>query len=230
MIIKGKTFNELYIKTALAFFDEGLEVSPRGKQTLELQNVTLELQDPTANLITLKSRNLSNKYLKAELDWYKSGSRHIAHIEKHASMWKKIANDQGFINSNYGAFVYHDSYEGKTQYDWCLDALKEDRLSRQAVINYNSPMHKYKNNKDFVCTIAQQFYIRDECLHSTVMMRSNDFIYGLAYDLPWFTHVQRDLAKDLGVKIGKYTHFAVSLHTYKKHFNMLKEIANEIIH
>ena len=229
MVISGDTFNELYQKLATAFFDQGKEVSPRGQHTLELSNITLILNNPNNNLITLKSRKLSNKYLRAEMNWYSSGDRHIKHIKDHASMWKRIANDQGFVNSNYGAFVYHDEYEGKTQYQWCLDSLKKDKYSRQAVINYNSPMHKYANNKDFVCTIAQQFLIRDGKLYSTTMMRSNDFVYGLAYDLPWFTHVQRDLARDLKVKVGTYTHFVVSMHTYKKHFEMVGDIANENI-
>jgi thymidylate synthase len=107
--------------------------------------------------------------------------------------------------------------------------LKADPETRQAIMNYNQPRHKYAGNKDFVCTISQEFRA-DQWgnLNTVVHMRSNDLIFGLTFDLPWFSYVQKLIADEVGLKIGSYSHFASSLHVYERHFDMLREIATEL--
>jgi thymidylate synthase len=57
------------------------------------------------------------------------------------------------------------------------------------------------------------------------MMRSNDLIYGFSYDVPWFNYLHRFVAEKLHMKVGKYRHFATSMHVYKRHFEMVEKIA-----
>ena len=140
-------------------------------------------------------------------------------------MWERIADDDGFINSNYGAIMFFEMNNGWTQWEWCKHKLEEDINTRQAVINFNQPKHKYDYNKDFVCTLNMQFLYRNDQLDCIVTMRSNDMIYGLAYDLPWFAYNQVKMAKELGVKVGNYYHYAASMHVYERHYDMLKAIA-----
>ena len=54
-------------------------------------------------------------------------------------------------------------------------------------------------------------------------------IYGLAYDLPWFTLNHIKMARELNLELGTYYHNATSLHVYKKHFKMLQNISEEKI-
>ena len=224
----GDDFNDIYLELAELLFHHGDKVSPREKPTIELTNVQFHLLDPRKNIVTLPERKLSMKYLTAEMGWYSTGDRHIQNIKDHAKIWSEIADEDGYINSNYGAFVYYDKHPDTkmTQHEWCIRQLLKDPDSRQAIINYNDPTHKYNDNKDFVCTVAQQFLLRNGYLHSTVMARSNDFIYGLPYDVPWFTTVQEHIADELDVKLGIYTHFVTSLHVYQRHFKLLGEISN----
>jgi thymidylate synthase len=56
-------------------------------------------------------------------------------------------------------------------------------------------------------------------------MRSNDVIFGLTYDLPWFVRLQRLAAEAVGLPVGAYSHQASSLHIYERHFEMAKQIA-----
>ena len=70
----------------------------------------------------------------------------------------------------------------------------------------------------------QQFYIRKNKLHSSVSMRFNDLIYGFCYDVPYFTLLQKQLAKLLNKQTGSYYHFATSMHVYERHFKMIKKI------
>lgn len=225
--IKSENVDELFVKTARKLLENGKYTSPRGKMTLELQNVWLELAYPQLCILSLPSRKFNLDYLKGELEWYNSGSLDVKDIAKYSKFWEKLADSNGTVNSNYGFIINKDKFNGISQFEWCLNKLKSDKHTRQAIMNYNQPKHKYNDNKDFVCTISQQFILNDNSLDSIVLMRSNDFIYGLSYDLPWFTSQQLKLCEELELNVGKYMHYATSLHVYKKHFNMLKNISQD---
>tara|TARA_R100001163_G_scaffold59465_1_gene48235 strand:- start:2879 stop:3574 length:696 start_codon:yes stop_codon:yes gene_type:complete len=224
---KSNHINNLYIDICKTIIKEGKCISPRGLNTLEIQHAWIELTDPSNCIVSLKSRNINKTYLKNELKWYLKGSLTIEEISKYSSFWSKLVDTNGTVNSNYGNIALIDKFNGKSQYEWCVESIKKDINTRQAVINYNQPKHKYDNNKDFVCTLAQHFMVRDDKLDSTVFMRSNDLIYGLTYDAPWFCLLMKKIAKDCSLKLGTYRHYAASLHVYERHFKMINKISNE---
>lgn len=204
------------------------EHSPRGKKTKELINLGISILRPEKCIITNPGRNLSEDYLRDELKWYLSGDRSVEFIGQRASLWQKIANEDGLVNSNYGHIVFNQemsNFDGN-QYDWVISSLKKDPDSRQAIINFNQPFHKYKDNKDFVCTINTQYLQRDNKIIGITNMRSNDLIYGFSYDLPFFSWLQERVANDLGKEVGTLYHNAASMHVYEKHFKMLKKICD----
>ncbi len=214
---------------------EGSLTSPRGEKTRELNNISFTLTDPNYSIISNPARKISLKYLAAELLWYFSGSLEAKGIEDYASIWKNIKDRHGKLNSNYGYFVFHQRQAlDWSQFDWVYNSLKNDINSRQAVINFNQPMHKDPNTKDFPCTISMQFYIRDNKLHAITNMRSQDAIYGMTYDFPFFCIVMmllygvlKDVYPDL--LLGTYNHSVASFHVYERHFKMMDEIvANDI--
>ena len=225
-IIKGSNANELFINASKELITNGKYVSPRGLKTLEIEDAWLILKDPNKTIVTLPERKIDLDYLEGEIAWYLSGSLQVEDIAKHSKFWNNIQNKDGTVNSNYGFLAMKEKHNGKTQYEWCVDRIKEDKDTRQAIINYNQPKHKFEDNKDFVCTLSQQFIIRDRKLDTIVNMRSNDLIYGFTYDAPWFAYLQNKLSLALKIEQGSYFHFATSLHVYERHFKMLEEIAS----
>lgn len=228
MMIKNRHINQVIQNLCNKLINEGELSSPRGMETMELMNEIVCIENPiTINTIcTLKERKLSRKYLNAELNWYRSGDLDIEYISEFSSMWSKIADEFGRVNSNYGHWAKHLlGPDGSSQFKWCVKQLVDDRHSRRAVITYNQLEHKYEGVKDFPCTMYQQFYVRKGKLDSFVSMRSNDLIYGFCYDVPWFTLLQREMAQKLNIPLGNYYHHATSLHVYKKHFKMISKIA-----
>jgi thymidylate synthase len=74
--------------------------------------------------------------------------------------------------------------------------------------------------REMPCTKTWQFDLTDGHLDMTAEMRSNDLVWGLSYDIPCFTAVQRAMAHALGVPVGTYWHKANSLHVYEKHYQL----------
>ena len=204
------------------------ESSPRGMKIREKMNVQVTIQRPdTGPMITMDAdRNkIIRSYTKREIDWYLTGNREATSAP--TKFWQTIADHDGNINSNYGHLALFDMSENlgwKTPYDWAFSNLVSDKDSRQAILRYNKPKHAVHGNKDFVCTMYQNFHIRDNKLHTTVRMRSADLFTGPVYDIPWFAYVQYKMTMDLrtmykGLEVGNLTFSADSLHIYERDFD-----------
>lgn len=223
-IIKEKNADDLFISILKEIKQNGIIRNVRGFKTVEIEDLWLQLENPNKAIIHNPLRNINKNYLRNELKWYLSGSLNGQEIGKHSKFWLNLLNPDGTINSNYGYFVFKQQNNGISQFDWCVNSLNKDNNSRQAIINYNQPRHKYEDNKDFPCTLHQHFRINNNKLESRVFMRSNDLIYGFTYDLPWFCLVQKKMAKKLNKEVGSYYHYTQSMHIYEKHFKILENI------
>lgn len=214
-MIYFKTIDEAYKKACLDLLKYGKEV--RG--TKELNNYTFTISDITKNIVNV--RNISKSYLLGEHLWYVCGRNDIKFIQQFAGLWGRISDDGVTSNSAYGDIIF--KRHGFDQVEEVIKLLKIDKDSRRAVINLNVPNQNMITTKDEICTIALQFLIRDNKLDCTCIMRSNDIWYGLPYDCAFFMELQKYIAKRLNVKYGKYTHFAVSLHVYKKDYKNIEK-------
>ena len=189
----------------------------------EFINTITVISDPTRNIVESDIRKLNKRYMIGELLWYLSANNSLSEIQKYTHAWDRMSEDGEIVNSNYGHKIH--KFYGFDQWTLVKDMLKKDPLSRQAVIHIKDPgVHK----KDTPCTICLQFFIRDNKLHLTVYMRSNDIWMGFPYDVFNFTCYQIRMAMELGVDIGSYTHIAGSLHLYERNSQLRKEETSDI--
>lgn len=168
---------------------------------------------------------VNQEYVKNELEWYLSQSLNVNDIPGGPpTIWKQVADSNGFINSNYGWCIY--SKENGSQFYNVFSELKTNPWSRRAIMIYNRPsMHsEYNKNgmSDFMCTNAVQYLIRNDKLNAVVQMRSNDVIFGFKNDYAWQRHVLDKLALALDIASGDIIWNAGSLHIYDKHFKLVK--------
>lgn len=200
-------------------------VSPRGMLCKELTDYSFQLSmgSGLTILTSFKARKLSLKYAKEEFLWYLRADRFDRSIEQHASMWAKIRQPDGGFNSNYGQYIFPD------QFRFVVEELAKDRDSRRASVVLLKQDHLTLDCTDVVCTYGINFRIRDDRLHMTVMMRSNDAIFGTTNDAFCFCMLYRMvyiclISRYPSLQPGIYTHFANSLHVYERHFSMLEEL------
>jgi thymidylate synthase len=191
------------------------------------------------------------------MELYNSCSNRVEDFAKASKFWEKIANPDGTINSAYGYLIWenkscgNENYEYtkkrsfedggisiraqsiyRTPYEWCLESLKADKDTRQAVLRFSLPEHHWQGNKDFVCTMHANFMIRNDMLNMCVVMRSNDLCKGLVYDICFFCSIMDKLIVDLkdtypNLSKGSYTHMAHSLHAYERDFPIIRKMLGE---
>lgn len=194
--------------------------APEVGDTRELLDVKLVLTDITKNIVSV--RGISPSYLCGELLWYFSGMNSLEFISRFSKFWEHISDDGKTCNSGYG-YLMQERF-GFNQIEEVVKMLKHDPNSRRAVINLNTPHPGVMITKDEPCTIALQFRIRKGNLDCTAMMRSNDIWFGTPYDIAFFTELQKYIAQRLSVGYGWYTHFATSLHMYKRDQEKLENV------
>ena len=181
-------------------------------QTKEINNCCLIIHNPSIKDFYLPYRDVSEKYLNAELKWYWSGDNSCETIGKHAKMWLNLSDDGKTNNSAYG-YILFKKY-GFNQLEQIIELLKKDPTTRRAVLNISDPAINRITTKDMQCTMSIQFLIRNGKLEETVYMRSNDVFFGLPYDYFFFVSLGQYIAKQLDLELSLYTHHATSMHMY----------------
>ena len=221
-------------------------VNPRAQVTREIINAGFEVSRPTSRPIrtTDATRNrVIAKYTANEMELYYSGEKRASEFARASRFWSGLANPDGTINSAYGWLILKNESCGRADWDavgevrtpweWAASCLLEDSATRQATMPVALPEHRWSGNRDQVCTMHVSFMIRDGLLRTSVVMRSNDVVRGLVYDVPFFVSLGERMVEELArraprtfreLKVGPYCHFAHSLHMYESDKEMVERI------
>lgn len=201
-------------------------------RTLEIQNAVFIADEPYI------IRPTKQEWLDRELEWYKNMSLNVNDIPGGApKKWKECADTNGYINSNYGWMVF--SKENYSQYDHCLAELVKDTATRQATMLFTRPSmwnDAFVDTRyDFCCTYAHQCFLNwnqeyeQYYLDYSVIMRSNDAIFGYNSDANFAKYLQTSLCNDLQEALnvtvvpGDIIWNAMSLHVYESFWKYLED-------
>jgi thymidylate synthase len=181
--------------------------------TKALFNVGFYITDPKDRKIINKERKWSEEYAEAEWHWYLSGDPNIEALGdiygKVPEIWKRMANPDGKVNSNYGY-----QWERNAQLDMIVEMLKQNKDTRQACVSIYDGKEISDYAFDTPCTYAVQFTIVHNRLDMCVTMRSNDLWYGFCNDQYQFSKLQEMVSKRLNIETGVYYHFSHNMHLY----------------
>jgi len=181
--------------------------------TKALFNVGFYMTDPKDRKIINRERKWSEEYAEAEWRWYLSGDASIHKLGdiygKVPEIWKRMADQNGHVNSNYGY-----QWERNAQLDMVVEMLKHNPDTRQACISIYDGKEIGDYAFDTPCTYAVQFTIVHGRLDMCVTMRSNDLWYGFCNDQYQFSKLQEMVSKRLEIDTGVYYHFAHNMHLY----------------
>lgn len=230
LVFKGNSFAEAYEQSLKALIKDGIVNNARGTVSKEFLDTCLVIEDPRKCLYMNDVRGSQFKYLAAEFMWYFMGRNDVQYISRFAKLWESIQNPDGTANSAYGNLIFNlKNHAGVSQYEWAINSLIKDHNTRQAVMHFNMPIHQYSENKDFVCTMYANAHIRENKLHFSVFMRSNDAIWGTPTDVAFFCALQLQMWSHLKMtystlELGTYSHTANSFHVYDRHYDIVERM------
>lgn len=225
VVCRAKTANEAwewwYDRLTYQAEHGKLQESRDGEVVGEIIGATTIIDDPTRFIVTSLIRKMPMRYAVAELIWYMSGTDRLSAIQPFTKAWDRMSDNGVTVKSNYGNKI--QKFYCFDQWEFCLELLKKDPFSRQAVIHIKDVDDYIAHpTKDVPCTLTLQFLIRDGKLNLIVNMRSNDIWMGFPYDVFNFCALQNKMAMELDIPVGKYIHIAGSLHLYKRNYEERK--------
>lgn len=121
-------------------------------------------------------------------------------------------------------YTYHERMVD--QIPFIIRELRLDPYSRRAAIDIRRTSDIILS--DPPCLQHIQFMIRDGKLNMTVLFRSNDACKATFMNAYALTCLQEEVAAELGVEVGSYTHIANSFHAYERDWELLESYCNRI--
>lgn len=192
----------------------------KNSKTRELLPGVLRISDPRQRWILSRTPPYNPAFGLVEFIWIITGNQ-ASHV-------------LNFWNPSLPSFAghgdtYHGAYGFRLKHEFGIDQIKRAYLallatpeSRQVVLQIWKPeidlpdINGQPVSKDIPCNVMSLLKLRDGCLHWSQIMRSNDILRGLPYDIIQFTMLHEIMAGWLGVELGDYFHFSDSLHVYEK--------------
>ena len=196
--------------------------------TQEILSFILRIEKPQQRWIVSRFPPYNPAFGLVEFVWIITGNNHSLlpnywnpSLPKYAGGEQKYHGAYGFrLRNEFGIDQLRRGYE-------VLSSLPE---SRQVVLQIWKPEIDLPKadgqpvSKDIPCNVMSLLKLREGRLYWSQIMRSNDVIRGLPYNIIQFTMLQEVMAAWLGVKLGDYIHFADSLHLYQKDLSTFKSI------
>lgn len=193
MELVGDTFGEVWEESIRRLLESDHWVpSERGNRTLELRNVLLVARDPQREPRIPLKYGFNRQFVDTYCDSFRR--RFPA-----ASIEQRL-------------FSYGPAKTNQLRA--VVKKLKETWYTRRAVATFWEPEEDNKSGYA-PCPTSMQFMIRNRALELTVVLRSNDAWMAAVPDFLSFTAIQADVAAQLGISSGPYTHLAVSYHLYE---------------
>lgn len=224
MELTEDSLDGLLVDLYKSLLDQGVENKGSRGSTIELLGVTLRLTKPRARLSRSEDRGKPFSAL-GELLWYLTGSDELSFIQPYVPRYKEDSED-GVIHGAYGPRLF--AMRGKAnQIQNVIDLLRKNSGSRRAVIQLFNAEDIERRYKEIPCTTTLQFLCRDDRLHLSVTMRSNDAYFGLPHDVFCFTMLQEMVASELGLGLGEYYHYVGSMHIYDTHLEAARAYNSE---
>lgn len=252
-VYRGRGLGDIYY-SLIRDISAGREVTIRGHRLKEIEGpVTLCYTEPGACFMPIPGRKFNIFFALAEVMWMWSGRGDVEWISHYNSNMKSFQDgDNPEFHGAYGLRVrkwkpYWGLSDTASEVDQLEEAIKKivvDPFTRQAVISLWHPAYDNGSppTKDTPCNNLVYFSLRDGKLDMTVVIRSNDVIWGTPYNVCQFSHLQaiavgmlrQELDQTSGsgepprekdkVQIGTLTYVVQNLHYYLDQADETREL------
>ena len=188
------------------------------------------LANPVSRMPFLAVRKVNIVFHFAEALWYLWGRDDLEMMAYYAPQMQSYSMDGRTLRgSAYGSRLFRSPPGGgESAFNQVLGLIRDDPATKRAVMTMFRPEElAVPGNLDVACVLAFQLLLRDGRLHAVCYMRANDADQGLLSDVFSFTLLQEFAARQLGVPVGTYSHYAGSMHIADGNLPRIREALAE---
>lgn len=195
--IEANTIEEAHPKVINLIHDEGDEHSDEyGAKTREVFNLMIKIKNPTEKMIPHAFHMTKMELEEYALKYFLS---------------PKVEGEK----YTYGERMLDFKGDGKfNQVQYVIDRLKKIPNSRRAVVVLWDPTRDGTKVDHPPCMNLLTFNLRDNKVHCTAVIRSNDMLRGWPANAFGITRLLEFIAGEIGVEVGTVSTLSVSAHIY----------------
>ena len=231
--VAATSAHQLYADALELVYREGRVIEPDRSESnqgeheyLEVDHVMLELADSRDRLVT--SRDFSFARAALRFLWIIAGCEDAEPLE---SLFPRVTRfaDDGIHLTGSAVGARLQSNDGCTsQLDGVLRRLRDNPTTRRATAVAWLPKDASRRSVDIPCLLTLSWHIRDGKLLGTSVMRANNVVRLLPYNLFEYTMLTECLASELGIEVGSHHHHVISLHAYKPDIQRLGDLGGYV--
>ncbi len=197
------------------------------RKTRELIAHLHHIDRPRDRIVANNIRTVDLPVAVARFVWMMSASDRLADIAFYEPRVKGFTDDGVSVpGSSYGRRI-RQSYPGIDQLAGAIHRLREDGSgTRRAAISIYQPTDTTRDSNDIPCAFGLIYHGREGALHSTTIMRSNNAIGLLPFNLFEFSLLAEVVAVEANLDLGPMNHFAGSMHYFEDDFANLPPLAD----
>lgn len=194
----------------------GRDVHVRGSFTRELTARSFTITHPGERCISVQGRLNNIVATVTETVWVLAGRNDLDFLSNYLPRALDFSDDGNTWRAGYGPRLR--AWHGVDQLAQVIKVLREDPLSRRAVISLFDPAVDFAQTKDVPCNNWVHFLLRDGRLDMSIAVRSNDVIWGFSGINAFEWSVLHDVvARTIGAAVGVQHWMIASMHLYEHH-------------
>ncbi|HVT19057.1 MAG TPA: thymidylate synthase [Thermoanaerobaculia bacterium] len=160
----------------------------------------------------------------ARFVWMVAGSDRLEDIAFYEPMVRRYTdNNISVPGSSYGMRLFQPR-PGVNQIEGVTQRLSADKTSRRAAAVIWSPDDAVRESRDIPCAFGVFFHVRANKLISTLVMRSNNAVTLLPFNVFEFSLLGEMIARSVGADLGPFVYTAVSMHVFDRDRTRAEEI------
>lgn len=218
-------FDSQYYNLLREVWDDGEVVTHKRTQQVvrKVHGRLIQFRNGFGSLPVTLLRKVSPKPAIAEQLFFLTGWRDPnMFLDEATSIWRDFYEEDGMLDHGYGPRmrVHNDD-----QIRIVLSKLKADPTTRHGVITIWQPGDlTIKGVKNVPCPVMIMLSCNKYGLGMSVVMRSNDLIVGMPFDVMGFAFLHQVFAQFLKVEPSTFSYFIHDAHVYTSHRKLFTEM------
>jgi hypothetical protein len=193
-------------------------------ESIEVLALALSLAAPVARIANNPTYNFNITTAVARFVWMIAGSDRLEDIAFYEPRVRNYSdNNISVPGSSYGMRLFQP-HPGLNQIEAVTQRLLTDRTSRRAAAVIWCPDDAVRISRDIPCAFGTFFHIRNGQLLTTHIMRSNNAVTLLPFNVFEFTLLGEMVARTVGAELGPFVLFAGSMHVFLRDRSRAEQI------
>ena len=215
---------DAFLSLVRGIYQNGYLLEGKKGLTKEINSISFSVVKPLDRVHVIPNRRNNIFMTIAQSLWVLAGRNDVDFLVRYLPRAIEFSDDGKIWMGGYGSRIrnWRNSVD---QVGEVYRKLKQENISRQAVISIFDPEIDFQISKDVPCTNWLDFICRNSNLDLNVALRSNDLFWGFSgiNAFEW-SLLQEMMAYWIGVSVGSLHFFVGSMHYYERHFDAVLNI------